>query len=147
MNNKTPTPRTDKVVSSDMGDSGFIVDLIKHSQQLERELNHALIEKEDIIRLLTTDGHRPKSNMGKTVLRYCDRLERQEKELIERDQLKELNDVLRSRNISLMEERDQLRKVCDDLYKMDTANDREFEDATNNAYNSLPHVVARKETK
>jgi len=37
----TPTPRTDKVVSSDMGDTGFIVDLIKHSQQLERELNES----------------------------------------------------------------------------------------------------------
>jgi|GEM_PF-5309814 len=38
----TPTPRTDKVVSSDMGDSGFIVDLIKHSQQLERELDNSI---------------------------------------------------------------------------------------------------------
>ena len=39
MNNNTPTPRTDKVVSSDMGDSRFLIDLITHSQQLERELN------------------------------------------------------------------------------------------------------------
>jgi hypothetical protein len=41
MNNETPTPRTDKVVSDDMGDSRFIIDLIKHAQQLERELNEA----------------------------------------------------------------------------------------------------------
>ena len=41
MNNETPTPRTDKVVSDDMGDSRFLIDLIKHSCQLERELNEA----------------------------------------------------------------------------------------------------------
>lgn len=47
----TPTPRTDKVVASDMGDSGFIVDLIKHGQQLEQELNEARlwIEKSNTV--------------------------------------------------------------------------------------------------
>ena len=37
----TPTPRTDKVVASDMGDSGFLVDMINHARQLEQELNEA----------------------------------------------------------------------------------------------------------
>ena len=37
----TPTPRTDKVVASDMGDSGFFIDLIKHAQELERELTES----------------------------------------------------------------------------------------------------------
>ena len=41
MKNETPTPRTDKVVASDMGDTGFIVDLIKHAQKLERELTES----------------------------------------------------------------------------------------------------------
>ena len=41
MKNETPTPRTDNVVASDMGDSGFLVDMINHAQQLERELNEA----------------------------------------------------------------------------------------------------------
>ena len=37
----TRTPRTDKVVASDMGDTGFIVDLITHAQELERELTES----------------------------------------------------------------------------------------------------------
>jgi hypothetical protein len=36
--NETPTPRTDKVVASDMGDFAIVVDLIKHAEELEREL-------------------------------------------------------------------------------------------------------------
>ena len=39
--NDTRTPRTDKVVASDMGDTGFIVDLITHAQELERELTES----------------------------------------------------------------------------------------------------------
>ena len=42
----TPTPRTDKVVASDMGDSGFFADMIKHARQLERELNEARQQQE-----------------------------------------------------------------------------------------------------
>jgi len=51
MNNETPTPRTDKVVSDDMGDSRFIIDLITHAQQLERELNEAKNTSRAMVRL------------------------------------------------------------------------------------------------
>ena len=37
----TPTPRTDKVVASDMGDSGFFADMINHARELEQELNES----------------------------------------------------------------------------------------------------------
>ena len=49
--NNTLTPRTDKVVASDMGDSGFLVDMINHARQLERELNEAKlwIEKSNTV--------------------------------------------------------------------------------------------------
>ena len=39
--NDTPTPRTDKVVASDMGDFAIVIDLIKHAEELERELTES----------------------------------------------------------------------------------------------------------
>ena len=39
--NNTPTPRTDKVVASDMGDFAIVIDLIKHAEELERELTES----------------------------------------------------------------------------------------------------------
>ena len=108
-----------------MGDSGFFDDLIKHSQQLERELNEAEIYKTCA-----------KASLGQL-----------RKELVEsKGWVKAATEsvAIASATIARLEsERDQLRKVCDDLYKLDSANDREFEDATNNAYNSLPHVIAK----
>ena len=38
---ETPTPRTDKVVASDTGDSDTILDLITHAEELERVLTES----------------------------------------------------------------------------------------------------------
>jgi len=121
MNNKTPTPRTDKVVSSDMGDSGFIVDLIKHSQQLERELNES--------QLWVKASMESASIASATIAR----LE------TERDQLMKVCDDFANliRNVRPIVREDGSREDWIDCQIDEILRD----------YNSLPHVIAKGKTK
>jgi len=117
MNNKTPTPRTDKVVSSDMGDSGFIVDLIKHSQQLEQELNEA--------KDWNTAAFAATSIASATIARLES----------ERDQLRKVADDFanRIRNVRPIVREDGSREDWIDCQIDEMLRD----------YNSLPHVQQR----
>ena len=102
--NNTPTPRTDNVVASDMGDSGFLVDMINHAQQLEQELNEV-----------------KEYAAGQRVLASA------------------INDAA----TEMVKERDQLRKVVDELCSVVRG---EFGDSNwrVNAYSKLPRVIERK---
>lgn len=108
--NNTPTPRTDNVVASDMGDSGFLVDMINHAQQLEQELNEV-----------------KEYAAGQRVLASA------------------INDAA----TEMVKERDQLRKVVDELaLAIHTGNEHGYGlrigDRAIELYDQLPHVIERK---
>ena len=117
--NDTRTPRTDKVVASDMGDTGFIVDLITHAQELERELT----ESKSWVRASMESATIAASTIAQLTR------ERDEARLL-------LNKDTRS----VIVENDTLRKMVDAFAENGDCGD-EWLMAD---YRELPHVRARK---
>jgi hypothetical protein len=119
MKNETPTPRTVKVVASDMEGSGFIVALIKHAEELERELTES--------RSWVKASMESTAIAASTIAQLT--RERDEARLL-------LNEDTRS----VIVENDWLRKMVDSFAKCGDVGD-EWLMAD---YRELPHVRARK---
>ena len=117
--NDTPTPRTDEVVASDMGDSGFFIDLIKHAQKLERELTES------------QSWVKPSMESATIAASTIAQLTQQRDEAMLR-----LNNTMRH----IIVENDWLRKMVDAFAENGDCGD-EWLMAD---YRDLPHVRARK---
>jgi TPP-dependent trihydroxycyclohexane-1,2-dione (THcHDO) dehydratase len=175
----TPTPRTDALQDELLASacSRAAQAVFQHSRQLEQELAQAKdwntaafaatsTASATIARLeaerdqLKKQFEISKGNTEAALNSFHAEAKQRRSAEAERDQLKELNDVLRSRNISLMDERDQLRKVAGKLAAdlkvwWETQQEGTFhpDNPTGqhclslDAYNSLPHVIAKGKTK
>ena len=117
--NDTPTPRTDKVVASDMGDFAIVVDLIKHAEELELEL--------------TESQSRVKASMESTAIAASTIAQLTQ----QRDEARLL---LNADTRSVIVENDTLRKMVDAFAENGDCGD-EWLMAD---YRELPHVRARK---
>ena len=115
----TPTPRTDKVVARDMGDSDTILDLITHAEELER----VLTESQSWVRASIESAAIAASTIAQLTR------ERDEARLL-------INEDTRS----VIVENDWLRKMVDAFAEdADWGNEWLMAD-----YRELPHVRARK---
>ena len=117
--NDTPTPRTDKVVASDMGDFAIVVDLIKHAEELELEL--------------TESQSRVKASMESTAIAASTIAQLTQ----QRDEARLL---LNADTRSVIVENDTLRTMVDAFAENGDCGD-EWLMAD---YRELPHVRARK---
>ena len=125
----TPTPRTDKVLS-DTGYFASIFDLITHARELERELT----KSQSWVRASMESAAIAASTIA--------RLERELNEARLRYDVLLLN--YNADTISLVaSERDQLRKVCDELAGTIYVHSLRPQNALD-GYKQLPHVLERK---
>ena len=111
----TPTPLTDSEIDDLVNGLNHIAD-----DHLHRSCRATVLDTIELIKELKLERDQlkkqfeiAKGNTEAALNSFHAESQQRRSAEAERDKLKELNDVLRSRNISLMDERDKLKNVLD----------------------------------
>ena len=128
----TPTPRTDEFLGTLERHEGRIAwsikdieALVERARQLEQELNEALAWKQSMLAVESEwDEQKLASMLGGSLGQSCRK-------------------IIQEAVPKLVEERDQLRKICDELASTIYVHSLRPQNALD-TYNQLPHVLERK---